>query len=149
MSYSIILDRPKSIENVGSVLRVAHNFGCSSVYIIGTRYKRAKTDVFDSSMTIPLLNFKSWSEYKATSNKWVHIGIEIKEYSGNLINFVHPESAVYILGPEDGSIAAEGLAICKYVLHVPTYRCMNLGVCAAVLTYDRMAKSQKYTGLRQ
>jgi tRNA(Leu) C34 or U34 (ribose-2'-O)-methylase TrmL len=57
------------------------------------------------------------------------------------MDFVHPENAYYIFGPEDSSIKKELLDHCLHVVYIPTIGCMNLAATVHVVLYDRMAKS--------
>ena len=67
--------------------------------------------------------------------------IEFAENAIALPEFQHPERALYIFGPEDGSIEQEVVDKADYVVFVPTISCMNLSASVNVLLYDRMAKS--------
>ena len=55
--------------------------------------------------------------------------------------FVHPERAIYIFGPEDGSIPQEMIDQASHVVYIPTIGCMNLAATVNVLLYDRLAKA--------
>ena len=50
----------------------------------------------------------------------------------SLIDFDHPERALYVFGPEDGSLDRAVLAQCHRFLVIPTKHCTNLS--AAVYT---------------
>ena len=55
--------------------------------------------------------------------------------------YQHPTDALYIFGPEDGSIDQAIIDQADAVIYVPTVGCMNLSASVNVLLYDRMAKS--------
>ena len=57
------------------------------------------------------------------------------------MDFIHPEQAYYIFGPEDGSLKSEILDRCDHVVYIPTIGCMNLAATVHVVLYDRMSKS--------
>jgi len=59
-----------------------------------------------------------------------------------LPEFVHPEQALYIFGPEDGSIEQSLIDAADAVVYVPTIGCMNLAATVDVLLYDRIAKQK-------
>jgi len=59
-----------------------------------------------------------------------------------LPEFEHPENALYIFGPEDGTIAQNVIDAADAVVYVPTIGCMNLAASVNVLLYDRLAKSK-------
>lgn len=53
---------------------------------------------------------------------------------------LHPDRALYIFGPEDGSLDKEIRDWCEDVVYIPTTGCMNLAATVNVVLYDRMAK---------
>ena len=59
-----------------------------------------------------------------------------------LPDFQHPENALYIFGPEDGTITQDVINLADAVVYVPTIGCMNLAASVNVLLYDRLAKSK-------
>jgi tRNA(Leu) C34 or U34 (ribose-2'-O)-methylase TrmL len=68
------------------------------------------------------------------------VAIELVEGATPLPLFKHPEEALYIFGPEDGSIEQEVVDLCDHVVYIPTIGCMNLAATVNVLLYDRLAK---------
>lgn len=144
MSFAIGIERTKKAVNVGTLLRSAYNFGASMIFTIGMRYEKQASDTTKAFRHIPLLNFKTWGEYKQHAPySWEHVGVEIEEKSISLPLFVHPKSAVYLLGPEDGSLSAEARVICKSIVSIPSNRCLNLAVAGSIIMYDRIAKGSK------
>jgi tRNA C32,U32 (ribose-2'-O)-methylase TrmJ len=53
---------------------------------------------------------------------------------------VHPEYALYVFGPEDGSLGRATLAQCHRFLVIPTRHCANLSATVYTVLYDRHAK---------
>lgn len=66
--------------------------------------------------------------------------IELVEGAIPLPEFDHPENALYIFGPEDGSVPQKLVDECDAVVYIPTEGCMNLAATVNVLLYDRLAK---------
>jgi tRNA(Leu) C34 or U34 (ribose-2'-O)-methylase TrmL len=60
--------------------------------------------------------------------------------SEGLIEFIHPPHAVYVFGPEDGSIPVQARRHCWRFVRIPTYHCLNLATAVGTVLYDRMAK---------
>ena len=58
----------------------------------------------------------------------------------SLIDFEHPERALYVFGPEDGSLDRAVLARCHRFLVIPTRHCTNLSAAVYTVLYDRHAK---------
>lgn len=50
------------------------------------------------------------------------------------------DRALYIFGPEDGSLDKEIRDWCEDVVYIPTTGCMNLAATVNVVLYDRLAK---------
>ena len=69
--------------------------------------------------------------------------IELVENAIPLPEFSHPKDALYIFGPEDGSVNQLLIDNADYVVYIPTTGCMNLAATANVVLYDRLCKSQQ------
>jgi tRNA(Leu) C34 or U34 (ribose-2'-O)-methylase TrmL len=61
-----------------------------------------------------------------------------------LPEYTHPENALYIFGPEEGSIDQALIDKADDVVYVPTVGCMNLSASVNVLLYDRLSKAGNY-----
>ncbi|KGJ89089.1 RNA methyltransferase [Colwellia psychrerythraea] len=150
---TIGLTNPKSPTNVGAVMRAAGCYQVDQVLYTGKRYAQAakynkeslKTDTKNVQGKIPLLgvddfiNIKDLLENIPTTTKI--ICVDLVEGATPLPHFVHPQQAVYIFGPEDGTIKQQVIDFADDVVYVPTVGCMNLAASVNVLLYDRLAKS--------
>jgi tRNA(Leu) C34 or U34 (ribose-2'-O)-methylase TrmL len=151
---TIGLTNPKSPTNVGSVMRAAGNYNVDQVVYTGKRYAQAakfsgtkhNTDTKNIRNKIPLtavddfINIKDLLENIASTTKI--ICVDLVEGAIPLPHFVHPEQALYIFGPEDGTISQTIIDCADDVVYVPTVGCMNLAASVNVLLYDRLAKSE-------
>lgn len=72
----------------------------------------------------------------------VPIAVERRAASESLADFVHPENALYVFGPEDGSIPKGVLTCCHRFVRIPTVQDIPLNLAAAVnvVLYDRHVK---------
>ncbi len=70
--------------------------------------------------------------------------VDLIEGAMPLPNFEHPEKAIYIFGPEDGTIEQSTVDQADAVVYVPTTGCMNLAASVNVVLYDRLAKSTQH-----
>jgi len=141
MTVYIALINPKSPANVGSIMRAAGCFQAEAVFYTGQRYTRAakfNTDTKNINRHIPLTAVEDVLAAKAAKMKVVCI--DLIENAIPLPNYQHPENALYILGPEDGSIDQSIIDQADDVVYVPTVGCMNLAATANVLLYDRLSK---------
>ena len=145
--YSIVaLYEPKDSQNIGSILRSATNFGVNSVMI----------------KPPPFRKLSGWIKAAAdTPRSWKHMpvyqmghlskpyGAEMVavEYLPNaaepLFDFTHPERAVYVFGPENGSLEDHIINKCDKVVQVPTQYCMNLATTVSIVLYDRASKMRR------
>lgn len=140
---AIALCNPKSPSNVGAVMRAAGCYGATAIYYTGSRFEHAAKyhlDTKNVNQKIPLIAVDSFTELTDKHPKLVCV--ELAEGATPLPEFIHPENALYIFGPEDGSIEQSIVNAADAVVYVPTVGCMNLAATVNVLLYDRMAKQE-------
>ncbi len=124
------------------ILRAAGCYGVSSVFYTGERFRHARQFNQDTKgirhkiPTIGVDDLLAMTPLGAT-----RIAIELAEDAIPLPEFVHPENAFYIFGPEDSSIPKDIVDQCAYTVYIPTFSSMNLAATANVVLYDRLAKS--------
>lgn len=136
------LINPKSPENVGMVMRAAGCYEAAGVFYTGERFHRARqffTDTKNMHEKIPLKHQAFLPD--AVPGDVKIVVIELIEGATPLMDFVHPEQALYIFGPEDGSVDQQVLDRCDQVVYIPTVGCMNLAASVNVVLYDRLAKA--------
>jgi len=144
-SVTIGLSDPKSATNVGAVMRAAGCYGVDNVIYTGTRYDRAvklNTDTKKVSSLIPLSQQQHLLDNKADDVQVVCV--DLIEGATPLPNFIHPEKALYLFGPEDGTLKQSIINQADAVVYVPTIGCMNLAATVNVLLYDRLSKSSQF-----
>ena len=136
------LTNPKSPSNVGAAMRAAGCYQVDAVFYTGERYARAakfNTDTKSASLSIPLTGLECLLDEVERNTKI--ICVDLIEGATPLPEFIHPEKALYIFGPEDGTISQQVIDRADAVVYVPTVGCMNLAASVNVLLYDRLAKS--------
>lgn len=145
-TVSIGLLNPKSPDNVSSVMRSAGNFRVDSVFYTGKRYPRAlmrNPDIPDMrrkvGQGVPLTEVNCLLDDLPGHMKIVCVEFAVDAQS--LPGYQHPEHALYIFGPEDGTISQDVIDRADAVVYVPTVGCMNLAATVNVLLYDRLTKS--------
>jgi tRNA(Leu) C34 or U34 (ribose-2'-O)-methylase TrmL len=87
---------------------------------------------------IPLLGVDNLMEMVPAG--CVPVVVDLIEGATSLPDYVHPERAFYIFGPEDGTLDPARCGAVKDVVYVPTQGCMNLAASVNVILYDRLAK---------
>ena len=93
---------------------------------------------------IPLIHFPTWEDYrKHAIYDWVPVAVEFGHNMESLETFEHPKRAVYLLGPEDGSLCVYAIALAKTMVSIPSKQCLNQAVAGSIVMYDRIAKLEE------
>ena len=128
---------------MGSILRAAGCYQAHSIRYTGERYARAKafsTDTKNTHLKISVTQVPTVID-PINDQHLTKVAIELVEGATPLPLFEHPKEALYIFGPEDGSIEQDVIDQCDHVVYIPTVGCMNLAATVNVLLYDRLAKT--------
>lgn len=70
----------------------------------------------------------------------VPVAVEVRKTSESLHVFEHPPNAVYVFGPEDGSVSKPHISHCHRFVVIPTKHCLNLATAVATVLWDRQYK---------
>jgi tRNA(Leu) C34 or U34 (ribose-2'-O)-methylase TrmL len=135
------LHNPKSPTNVGAVMRAVGCYQADQVIYTGVRFDRAvkyQTDTHNTTITVPLNQVVDIPESMPEGMQLVCV--EFVEGATHLPEFQHPQQALYLFGPEDGSIPQDLVDRADHVVYVATDGCMNLAASVNVLLYDRLSK---------
>ena len=134
------LYRPKHPENVGAVMRAAHCYRVAQVNIVGGRnhYLRHATNTPMAHRHTPVFLVADLLSYVPFGTQIV--AVDLIPGAVPLTTFVHPERALYLFGPEDGTLGRRHTDRAQHVVYVPTRDCMNLAAAVNVVLYDRLAK---------
>ena len=132
--------------NVGSIMRSAHAFGASFVFTVGAVYRQSeggKSDTSDAPEHLPLYEFANVDSLRLPK-KCALVGVELLEDAAELPSFRHPSRCAYVLGPERGTLTPELVALCDHTVKIPTRFCVNVGIAAAIIMYDRIQTLGRY-----
>jgi tRNA(Leu) C34 or U34 (ribose-2'-O)-methylase TrmL len=142
---AIVMFDPKFAFNVGAAVRAASCFGVHQVWVSG---RRCAEQVW-SARRIPreermrgfrdvdiILDDQPLRYFRGA----VPIAVELLPNSENLLQFDHPQNAVYCFGPEDGHVPESVHGLCHRRVFIPTRHCTNLGAAVYLVLYDRMLK---------
>lgn len=141
--YGIAVYAPKHYENIGTLFRSARAMGASMIFQIGRRYKLQKSDTGKAYRSIPFLEVENWESFlKIKPRDTTLVGCELTSRSSSLVNFVHPERAIYVLGSEDFGLQENVLRDCNTVVKIPslTIESLNVAVAGSLILYDRQVK---------
>lgn len=139
----IVLENPKYIENLAAAKRAAACWGADQLLWTGERIR------FNEITRTPReLRMKDYQSVKMIQTArpfdyldgYVPVCIELLSGSCCLSQFQHPTKAVYIFGPEDGSVSSVFRRFCHYFVHLPSKYCLNLAATVNIVLYDRMIK---------
>lgn len=141
--YSAIgLHHPKDRHNIGGVLRACGVYDASMLVTTGKRYSRHAADTISTWKHMPFFqnvdDLKSYVPYDC-----VPVAVDIVPDAVSLVEYVHPERAFYIFGPEDSTLGKDIISWCRDVIYIPGNHCMNLAMSVSTVLYDRMAKQTR------
>jgi tRNA(Leu) C34 or U34 (ribose-2'-O)-methylase TrmL len=141
---AVALVNPKFPVNVAGAVRAAACFGVRQVWYSGERVR------FSRAHRLPR-ELRCYKEVKLTQhNRFfdtyrdlgvVPVAVEVLENAQCLTEFEHPENALYVFGPEDGTLARKHLLHCHRFVRIPTLHCANLAASVYMTLYDRKMKS--------
>ncbi|MCE2572730.1 RNA methyltransferase [Motilimonas eburnea] len=143
---TIGLTNPKSATNVGAVMRAAGCFAVDKVIYSGERYDRTmklNTDTKKIRSKIPLSQQDCLLMGKPEDVKVICVDLVVG--ATPLPEFEHPTRALYVFGPEDGTISQQVIDQADAVVYIPTHGCLNLAASVNVLLYDRSIKRQQFS----
>ena len=132
----VALYRPKKRVNLGTTYRSCEALGAAFIQLVGTRFRKEKADVSRAWREVPLFETEDIVVPYGASL----VAVELVDGAESLPEFEHPRRAVYLFGPEDGTLPPELLARCAHVTRIPGHLCLNLACAVTVVLYDRMAK---------
>jgi tRNA(Leu) C34 or U34 (ribose-2'-O)-methylase TrmL len=149
MSTDLLLINPKFPHNVGAAIRALSCYGGGGVYFTG---RRVDTDTMKRIPREERMKGYFDTPWKALkdhprpvddiigTNDIIPVAIELVPGAESLMHFEHPDNALYIFGPEDGSIPSGIKPVCHRFVYIPSQHCLNLSSAAYIVLYDRMVK---------
>jgi tRNA(Leu) C34 or U34 (ribose-2'-O)-methylase TrmL len=143
---AVALINPKFAHNIGTVLRACSCFNVRQLWWTGDR---VPLDI-DKGQRLPREErMKGYEDvemvrddrfFDAFGRDVTPVAVEVRPGSENLLRFEHPERALYVFGPEDGSIPKPTLMHCHRFVIIPSRHCLNLASAVYVVLYDRLIK---------
>ncbi|MEQ9489481.1 MAG: RNA methyltransferase [Alphaproteobacteria bacterium] len=133
-------------RNVGALTRTAHAFGASFFFAVSpvVDFKALKeSDTSAAYLHLPTYVFNGVDSIQLPRDCRM-VGVELTDDAIDLPSFRHPDRAVYVLGPERGSLSPEMTALCEFVVKIPTAFCVNVGLAGAVVMYDRVISRGRF-----
>ena len=142
---ALLLHDPRDPFNVGAAVRAASCFGVSQVWITGNRCAEKVWEMKRIPREERMKGFKDVDIVLEDRPldffpEAVPVAVELLPNAENLLAFEHPKNAIYLFGPEDGSIPVNVRPLCHRRVFIPTRHCTNLGAAIYLLLYDRLMK---------
>jgi len=142
---AIVMFDPWNPFNVGAAVRAASCFSVSQVWVTG---RRCAEQVWNAKRIPREERMKGFKDVDIILEDdpltyfpgAVPVAVALLPNSENLLAFEHPEKAVYVFGPEDGSIPYPVRGLCHRRIFIPTRHCTNLGAAIYLVLYDRLLK---------
>lgn len=136
--FSVVgLYAPKNGLNMGGVLRAAHCYGAALILLEAPRFVRQASNTTEAQRHIPTI---VGSIEDLRPHDCPMVVVELVDGARPLPTFAHPERALYVFGPEDGSVPKRLVERAQHVVSIPTDFCMNLAATVNVVLYDRLLK---------
>jgi tRNA(Leu) C34 or U34 (ribose-2'-O)-methylase TrmL len=144
---AIVLMNPKFPHNVGQVIRMCAAFEAKQIVYTGDRMEELLGELGRIPREERLKAYKHvglerddrpFDRFKAT--KASVVCVEVDATAEYLPYFEHPTNAVYVFGPEDGSVFKAARHDCHRFVQIPSLHCLNLATAVGLLLYDRHAK---------
>ncbi len=158
VDYKIHADGPivvayqfKSPENMGHIIRLASNFGCSKVLFIGddlsVRHNKIKKVAGAAAGQVEWLfcDHENWKNH--IPDEYTIVALETVQNSENLIESFLPKKMAMVLGNEINGLPEPILAQCAYFYHIPmigTIKSMNVSHACSVTLYEWLRQNIIY-----
>lgn len=137
--FGIAIYSPKTIQNLGTLMRSANVFGADFIATINSRYHHQAGDTMKTPRHVPTFHFDTAELF--LEMRPMHARLVGVELGGrDVCIWHHPEQAIYVLGPEDGDLPSVIREKCSSVVTIPTSHCLNVAVAGSIIMYDRIAK---------
>lgn len=143
---AVALWDPKYAFNVAQAVRIASCYGVPQVWFNGSRVplegskgnRLPREERMKGYRDVDICHQEYF--FDAFPDDVVPVAVELTPSSENLVYFEHPEKAVYVFGPEDGSLPKVARMHSHRVIQIPTRHCLNLSMAVGTVLYDRHYK---------
>lgn len=139
--FEIGIFHGKSTANVGTLWRSASQLGAAGIFTVGRRYPQQASDTLKTFRHIPMRDYLDMDALVAALPYSTPL-VAVEMGGTSLLDFKHPERAVYLLGAEDHGLPPAVLARCHHTISLPSVRTasFNVAVAGALVMFDRYQK---------
>ncbi len=140
ISPAVALINPRSDINVGNVLRACSCFGAQQLWWTGNRVSLDIRKGYRLPREERMKGYRDVESFHSDDRLFDYfpaevtpVAVELTTNSENLFLFEHPEHALYVFGPEDGSLPKWVRLNCHRFLMIPSKHCLNLAAAVNVV----------------
>lgn len=159
MNAAVLLVDPKYPHNVGNALRACALLGAGWLYWTGDRVpppeawpegarlpREERMKCYDNTQLFHISD--RMLEAVGRAGGFTPICVEIADGAEDLRDFVHPEKALYVFGPEDGDVPKGLRHVCHRFVRIPAAdpkerTPFNLAFAVGAVLYDRLFKETR------
>jgi tRNA(Leu) C34 or U34 (ribose-2'-O)-methylase TrmL len=154
---AVILVNPRYDQNVGAAVRGCSAFGVHQLWVTGNRMTGEMSP--RGKPRLPReLRMKEYGDVEVYYSDYPFdsypgkriVAVEIDPSAESLTWFRHPEEAVYVFGPEDGSLSRVHKRFCTDFVYIPTRKdadgknlCINLAASVNIILNDRSMQLER------
>jgi len=136
--YGIGVLHVEDEQNIGSLWRSAFILGASFIFTVDRKYKKQASDVTRAWTKIPLYHYDSLEDLKKNlPHSTQLVGVELTDDSEELVDFDHPQRAVYLLGSESIGLSRKVLDSCHSVISLAGSFSLNVAVTGSIVAHHR------------
>jgi tRNA(Leu) C34 or U34 (ribose-2'-O)-methylase TrmL len=144
---AVALIDPMYPHNVGAALRACSCWGIGQLWWTGRRVtldvprgeRLPREERMKGYRSVALAHDDRLFDRFPTASVTA-VAVELRPAAESLVGFEHPEDALYVFGPEDGSLPKPVRLLCHRFVVIPTHHCLNLAAAVNVVLYDRRLK---------
>jgi len=144
---AVILCNPKYEHNVGGTLRACSCFDISQLWWTGHRVRidKGRGERLPREERMRGYAAVEWTHHERPFDQFTTgtpVCVELTKSAEPLTRFEHPDDAVYVFGPEDGSVPQVVKMHCHRFVYIPARHCLNLAVAVGTVLAHRMMSRQ-------
>jgi tRNA G18 (ribose-2'-O)-methylase SpoU len=143
--YAVCFEQWQGDFNMSSGVRNANAFAAREVFYIGKKRWDRRGAVGTQNYT-SVKHLDSLESLAKLKEKYVLIGLDNVEGSGEMESFVWPDNSLMIFGEESIGITKEVIAICDKLISIKQYgsvRSLNASVASGIAMFDYVNKKSK------
>jgi tRNA(Leu) C34 or U34 (ribose-2'-O)-methylase TrmL len=145
---AVVLWNPKYAHNLAGAIRAASCFDVRQVWWAGNRLDTVLGGLDRLPREERMKGYAdvAWGHSYAPLDRFdrevTPVAVEKRDRAECLTDFVHPDRAVYVFGPEDGSLPKAVLHACHRFVWIPSEQCLNLAAAVNVVLCHRRISRQ-------